>query len=117
MTSAPDRRDDEAAHTERHAEPYAERRRARTVALQVLYELDATSHDVDTVLARRLEDDQTPAHAGEYASELVRGVRANQTAIDEHIARAAPQWPLDQMSRVDKCVLRLAIYEMLFEAD
>jgi len=99
------------------AEPYAERRRARMVALQALYELDATSHDVDTVLARRREDDQTPAHAATYASQLVRGVRANQAPIDDHIARAAPQWPLEQMSRVDKCILRLAIYEMLFEAD
>lgn len=100
-----------------HGEPHGDRRRARTVALQALYELDATSHDVGIVLARRLEDDQTPPAAAAYASQLVRAVRANQAPIDEHIMRAAPQWPLEQMSRVDKSILRLAIYEMLFETD
>jgi N utilization substance protein B len=100
-----------------HVEAMGERRRARVVALQALYELDATSHDQETVLERRLEDDGTPPHAASYATRLVHGVRANQSAIDEQIVRAAPAWPLEQMSRVDKCVLRLAIYEMLFETD
>lgn len=100
-----------------HVETMGERRRARAVALQALYELDATSHDPETVLRRRLEDDAPPPQAATYATRLVHGVRANQSAIDEQIVRAAPAWPLDQMSRVDKCILRLAIYEMLFETD
>jgi N utilization substance protein B len=100
-----------------YAEPLGDRRRARAVALQVLYELDATSHDVERAVERRIEDDETPAHAANYARRLVHGVQANQSAIDEQIARAAPAWPLDQMSRVDKCILRVAIYEMLFESD
>jgi N utilization substance protein B len=100
-----------------HVETMGDRRRARAVALQALYELDATSHDLETVLARRLEDDVTPPHAATYTRHLVHGVAANQSAIDEQIARAAPAWPLEQMSRVDKCILRLAIYEMLFETD
>jgi len=100
-----------------HVEVMGDRRRARAVALQVLYELDATTHDPETVLRRRLEDDDTPRHAATYAPQLVHGVRANQSAIDDQIVRAAPAWPLEQMSRVDKCILRLAIYEMLFETD
>jgi N utilization substance protein B len=98
-------------------ETMSDRRRARVIALQALYELDATSHDPETVLRRRLEEDAPSAHTAAYAAHLVHGVRANQSAIDEQIARAAPAWPLEQMSRVDKCILRLAIYEMLFEKD
>src|SRR6266487_5996728 len=94
-------------------ETMGDRRRARVVALQALYELDATSHDPETVLARRVEDDATPPHAASCATRLVHGVGANQSAIDEQIVRAAPAWPLEQMSRVDKCILRLAIYELL----
>jgi N utilization substance protein B len=98
-------------------ETMSDRRRARVIALQALYELDATSHDPETVLRHRLEEDAPPAHTAAYAAQIVHGVRANQSAIDEQIARAAPAWPLEQMSRVDKCILRLAIHEMLFEKD
>ncbi len=94
--------------------PPGERRRARTIALQVLYEVDATSHDATVVLQRRIEDDATPPTAAAYAQRLVMGVRANQAAIDERITAAAPAWPLEQMSRVDKSVLRLAILEMMY---
>lgn len=99
------------------AEGISERRRARMVALQVLYELDATTHEVPTVLARRVEEDQTPAGAAAYVRQLVEGVRAHQEEIDRRIAAAAPVWPLDQMARVDKCILRLALYEMLYRDD
>lgn len=117
-----------------------ERRRARMVALQALYELDATSHDPETVLRWRLaagetedgetEDDETeggeteagetanrqmPPDVATYARRLVSGVREHQLAIDEHLVAAAPAWPLDQMSRVDKSILRLAIFEMMYQ--
>ena len=94
--------------------PPGERRRARSLALQALYEIDATSHDPLVVLQRRFEDDQTPAGPAAYARRLVGGVRANQPAIDALIVEAAPAWPLEQMSRVDKSILRLAIFEMLY---
>jgi N utilization substance protein B len=94
--------------------PPGERRRARSLALQALYEIDATSHDPMVVLQRRFEDDETPAGPAAYARRLVGGVRANQPAIDALIVDAAPAWPLEQMSRVDKSILRLAIFEMLY---
>lgn len=94
--------------------PPGERRRARIIALQALYEIDATSHDPLVVLQRRIEDDQAPPAAAAYAKRLVMGVRVNQPAIDTQITGAAPAWPLEQMSRVDKSVLRLAILEMLY---
>lgn len=50
-----------------------------------------------------------------YARTLVEGAVAHQTELDEIIARSAPNWPVDQMSRIDKNVLRLAIFEILFD--
>lgn len=91
------------------------RTRARAVAMQALYELDATAHELSTVIRRRLEADETPGDAAEYASHLVQGVEAHREEIDALIREAAPAWPLDQMSRVDKSILRLAIFEMLYE--
>jgi N utilization substance protein B len=87
------------------------------VALQALYELDATSHESDVVLQRRVEDDKAPPAAAAYAAELVGGVQAHRGDIDGRIAEAAPAWPLDLMARVDKCILRLAIFEMIHAAD
>ncbi|HEX2324983.1 MAG TPA: transcription antitermination factor NusB, partial [Chloroflexota bacterium] len=66
------------------------------------------------VLERRFEDDLTPPGAAEYARSLVQGVREHQAPIDDLIVRAAPAWPLEQMSRVDKSILRLALFEMLY---
>src|SRR5581483_9685701 len=100
-----------------HAESVGPRRRARMVAVQALYELDATSHEPETVLRYRFEDDQTPPAAAEYARQLVLGTRAHQPVIDAEITAAAPAWPLEQMSRVDKSILRLALFEMLYEPD
>lgn len=91
------------------------RTRARAVAIQALYELDATTHDVATVVRRRLEEDKTPEDAAAYATHLIHGTREHQSPIDGLISEAAPAWPLDQMARVDKSILRLAIFEMLFE--
>jgi len=91
------------------------RTRARAVALQALYELDATAHELETVIRRRLEADETPESEAAYASHLVQEVQARREEIDDLIQRAAPAWPLDQMSRVDKSILRIAIFEMLHE--
>ena len=93
------------------------RTRARAVAMQALYELDATTHPLEEVVRRRLEADDTPGGSATYASYLIQGVIADRMELDALIHEAAPQWPLDQMSRVDKSILRLAIFEMLREKD
>ena len=93
------------------------RTRARAVAMQALYELDATVHPLEEVLRRRLEADQTPEASAEYASFLIQGVMTDRADVDALLQAAAPAWPLDQMSRVDKSILRLAIFELLREKD
>ncbi|HEX2033780.1 MAG TPA: transcription antitermination factor NusB [Chloroflexota bacterium] len=103
---------------ERSAERPTERRRARMVALQALYEIDTTSHEPATVLRRRLEDEETSQGtspgAAAYARRLVEGVGQHQAQLDAAITAVAPAWPLEQMSPVDKSILRLAIFEMLY---
>jgi N utilization substance protein B len=91
--------------------PRAVRRQAYHVALQALYEADATKHPIGSVVERIGEQAGLPRPAAELARALVAGVTAELAKIDAMIAEAAPTWPLSQMARVDKNVLRLAIYE------
>lgn len=112
----------EIASSEARADRGA-RRNGRVLGLQVLYESDLAGHDPRASLTRddtEAEPDDEPdagpgAEAAAYARHLVDGVLANREAIDHVLARAAPAWPLDQMPPVDRNLLRLAIYELLFD--
>jgi N utilization substance protein B len=90
------------------------RRQARIVALQTLYESDLAGHEAAEVLERHVEDRRLDDSIATFARELVEGVKAHQEEIDTRIEEAAPDWPLAQMARIDKNVLRLAIYEILY---
>lgn len=90
------------------------RRHARMVALQTLYEYDTAQHDVAAVLQRHAEDERLTPRVVEFATELVDGVLAHLTDLDAAIQRAAPEWPISRMARIDKNILRLAIYEILY---
>jgi transcription antitermination protein NusB len=90
------------------------RRQARMIALQTLYEYDIAHHDPMEVLPRHAEERHLHLKVVEYANELVLGVRDHLVDIDAHIQSAAREWPLQQMARIDKNILRLAIYEILF---
>lgn len=90
------------------------RRKARIAVLQALYELDCTSHDVGEVLARICEEQRLPQEAFNFSEELVQGVLENKRQLDAVIEKFAPAFPPEQMSIIDRNILRLAIYEMLF---
>lgn len=90
------------------------RRQARMIALQTLYEYDIADHVPEEVLQRHAEERNLPPKVVEYASELVLGTYNQLANIDAHIQSAAREWPLQQMARIDKNILRLAIYEILF---
>jgi N utilization substance protein B len=90
------------------------RRLARVLALQTLFEVDSVAHDPLPVLQRHLDDNGLTGEGAAFATELVQGVVTHRDDLDKIIARAAPNWPMDQMAKVDKNVLRLAIYELLF---
>jgi N utilization substance protein B len=94
------------------------RTRARECALQALYQLDTTGGDprqaVRAVLAHFEEAD---ADTERFADELVRGVESERSQIDALIQKTSTNWKLDRMARVDRNILRLAVYEILRRAD
>jgi len=91
------------------------RRKARTIALQTLYELDCSTHKPKEVLARLLEERALPDEAADFAQSLVKGVLQNKKDIDDVIRRFAPAFPVEQVAPIDRNILRLAIFEILFD--
>lgn len=87
------------------------RRPARVVALQALFELDCTHHTVANVMAERLEEQPLANGLRSFAYKLVNGVLAYRDRLDAVIQVHAPEWPLSQMAIVDRNILRMAIYE------
>jgi N utilization substance protein B len=90
-----------------------QRRRARIVVLQALFEHDTSQHDPASTLQRIVSSERLPEATAAFARDLLDGVLSQQDEIDKVIARAAPAWPVEQLSAVDRNVLRLAITEML----
>jgi N utilization substance protein B len=90
------------------------RRKARVRALQALYEVDSVGHDVAEVLGRQMEDEPLEEESAIFMKELVEGVLSNGGEIDHVIETYAPAWPVAQMALIDRNILRLAIFEILF---
>lgn len=91
------------------------RRKSRVVALQALYEIDATGHNLEEVTAHLLETEKMAEENAGFTLELVRGVIQNEEKIDQNIRSFAPAWPLEQLAMVDRNILRLAIFEILID--
>lgn len=90
-----------------------ERRIAREAALSLLYSSDIAETNVVEVI----EEGSYPADdldLSEYAESLVLGVAENRKAIDERLIASSENWALDRMPVVDRAILRLAVYEMLY---
>jgi N utilization substance protein B len=92
--------------------PAINRRPARVIALQALYELDVTQHSVADVLTARMEEVTVDTNLHSFTYMIVNGVVDNRTQIDAIIQTSASEWPLDQVSVVDRNILRLAVYEL-----
>ena len=92
-----------------------ERRKARALALQVLYEVDSVGHDAEGVVNQLLAKGGLSEENADFTRELVSGVIQNKEKIDENIQSLAPLWPLEQIPVVDRNILRLAILEILFD--
>ncbi len=89
------------------------RRKARIAALQALYESDVSGHETLASLERLCGEESLTEAQAAFARELVAGVIQQRNAIDDVIRQAAPQWPVDQLSAIDRNILRLAIREIL----
>ena len=92
------------------------RTRARSIALQVLYEVDLTGHPPGTVLRHRLEETPLANERLEaFVRRLVFGVVPLRPHLDEYIARYAPEWPVEQIAPIDRNILRIALWEMTLD--
>jgi N utilization substance protein B len=90
------------------------RRQARIAALQALYELDCTKHNVEEALTHISAEKALPQEAFSFSEKLIRGVLQRKSELDALIKRFAPAFPPQQMSIIDRNILRLAIFEILF---
>lgn len=89
-----------------------ERRMARELALQALYEIDLAGHPPAVVLEERFaECDGITPRVQAYARRLVQGVLASIPQLDQYIQEHAPEWPLSQVAVIDRNLLRMALYE------
>jgi len=89
------------------------RRKARIAALQALYESDVSGHEPKATLDRLCADAGLSEAQSAFAHDLLDGVTEKQSAIDDVIRQAATQWPVEQISAIDRNILRLAIREIL----
>jgi N utilization substance protein B len=90
------------------------RRKARKRALDFLYEADIRSSNAIDLLGTRGESDLSQS---DYVMELLVGVDANKAKIDELITTYAQGWDMDRMPALDRNILRIALFEILFKND
>ena len=91
------------------------RRKTRAITLQVLYEVDSVGHEVERVITYLIGKEDLSEENKEFIRHLVSGVIQEQEAVDQSIHRFAPAWPMEQMAVIDRSILRLAIFEILFD--
>ncbi|TMU86616.1 transcription antitermination factor NusB [Bacillus sp. BHET2] len=90
------------------------RRVAREKALQALFQIDMSGMEPDVALTNVLEEE---AKMDAYLQQLVLGFVENQERIDGHIRENLEKWSFDRLAKVDRNILRLGVYELLFVED
>ena len=95
----------------------------RIVALQTLYEYEFRTQSQDSsvsvggILSRNLERYESAIDDTKFVNDLVDGVIKTQPELDAKIQPIAPEWPIEQIARIDRAVLRLGLYELLYRGD
>lgn len=95
----------------------------RIVALQTLYEYEFriqagdTGVDLAEILGRNLERYESAIQDKQFVDELVEGVLGHTDELDAKLQPIAPEWPIDQIARIDRTVLRMGLYELLHSAE
>jgi transcription antitermination protein NusB len=90
------------------------RRRGREAALQILFAIDSTGVAAEVALRDHFAFLAASVEGREYSEELVRGVMANAAAVDEMIRKVSEHWRIERMPRVDRNILRLSAFELMF---
>ena len=105
------------AHANSHGDNRSTRREARELALRMLFQLDLGHQPVSEVIEAALAQSQLEGNNREYAEILVRETLNHLTEIDPRIAALTPDWNSDRQAVVDRNILRLAAYELLYRPD
>lgn len=96
----------------------ASRHLSRSIAIQSLYEWDFKNYKDDLlqeIIERNIEEFGPGLKEKEFVQNLVSGVVKHRKELDSIIEKAAPMWPLDQIDMIDRNVLRLGLYELIYE--
>lgn len=95
----------------------------RIIALQTLYEQDFrlsagdTNIDLEAVLARNVGRYEGTVEDKDFVARVVRGVDARAAELDTVLQPIAPEWPIDQIARMDRVILRMGLHELTYELD
>lgn len=93
------------------------RRKARELALQMLYQYDLSGNAPDAITATFEELQKSKPNTREFAMKILQGTVDNLEKIDEMIAAQADNWRLSRMAVVDRNIIRMSVYEFLYEND
>ena|ERR1700682_1545900 len=93
------------------------RRKARELALQMLYQYDLSGNTPDTIVATFEELQKAKGNTREFATKIFRGTVDHMAKIDEMIQQQADNWRLSRMAVVDRNIIRMSVYEFLHEDD
>jgi len=93
------------------------RTRARSLALQVLYEIDVTDHPPEEVLIAQMSENPLDDRLSTFAREIIFGVIPFTSKLDQFIAEHAPEWPIDQVAIIDRNIIRIALWEFIVSQD
>jgi N utilization substance protein B len=91
------------------------RHQARELALKVLFQLEGTDDDAEEVLRYHALESGVNDETANFARQLVGGVLANREKLDAIMSEASEHWKLDQMAKVDRIILRIAVYEIAID--
>jgi transcription antitermination protein NusB len=94
----------------------ATRQLARSIVLQSLYEWDfyKRKNDLSNILERNLKEFGPGLDEPDFAWRLLKGIIEHQSKIDDILTKAAPEWPIEQISIIDRNALRIGLYELLY---
>lgn len=93
------------------------RRRAREIAFQTLFQIDLGKNDTEDALQQRLAETAFNTGDSQYVQRVVRGVVQQLSALDAQIGAVSKGWDVHRLGSVDRNLLRLAIYEIVFMDD
>ena len=91
------------------------RHRGRELALKVLFELEGTDRNPGDALRYQADDSEAPADVRAFAEELVFGCLRHLDEVDAAVTTASANWRLEDLGKVERAILRLGTYELLFE--